>query len=154
MPPLPFWAELRAPIDRWYRSLSLPHIDPNVYVGLSLLLAFLFTSAVSDALIFVAWVFLAAHLVFDGLAGALKSSWRQTYPWDDVPCVAQRADVFAGLACDLLIFGNPTFASPWLLLFVLNALLAVLSLVRQRSYILPLRQVFFVYFTLTLLFRT
>lgn len=151
LPTFALWTNLRAPFERWFASLPLPQVNPDVVSGICLLLAFLFVAAVYQGGNDVAWVFLAAHLFLCGIADALARQWRAAHDRDDL-LHAQRLDLFVDRASELLLFSAAAFLWPWLFLFVVNTFLTLLSMLRHRSYILPLRLAFFVYFTLTLVF--
>lgn len=151
LPVFGFWADLRAPFDRWFASLPLPHVNPDVVSGMSLLLAFLFVAAVYQDMPGVAWVFLAVHLFLDGAGIEIAGRWRKEHERDEL-LHGQRLDLFVDRAGELLLFSSPVFAWPWLFFFVINTFLTLLSIMKHRSYILPLRQAFLVYYTLTLIF--
>lgn len=144
------WNRLRSDVNAWYATLPLPRINPDIISMLGVLVAFLFVVAVSAELPFVAWVFLLVHLFLDGLDGAVARAFqvRKT--------AAQRShgqvvDMVFDRASEGILFVIPPFFLPWFPLFLLNILLTALTLQKQRAYILPLRLVFFVVFTIHLL---
>ena len=134
----------------WYATLPLPRVNPDVISLIGVLVAFFVVVAVSAELWFVAWIFLVVHLFLDGLDGAVARAFHVRKTQSE-RAHGQVIDMAFDRASEGILFVIPPFFLPWFPLFVLNVLLTLLTLRRQRAYILPLRLIFFVVFTIQLL---
>lgn len=144
-----YWRRLRSLVNAWYQTLPLPDINPDYVSFASLVVAFLFVVAVGQNLQLVAWIFLVVHLFLDGLDGAIAKRYqsRRTRVQQEHGVLA---DVVVDRAAEGILFVIPPFFWPWFPLFLLNSILAVLTIRRQQALILPLRIAFFIVFTVSL----
>ena len=132
--------------------MKVPATHPRRALGvLSLLGAFLFVVAVSQERGFVAWGFLLVHLFLDGLDGAVARRYHRRTSGRE-RAHGQLVDVLSDRASEGILFVIPPFFWPWFPLFLVNILLGFLTLKYQRALIFPLRHLFAIIFTLSLLF--
>lgn len=145
-----FWRSPRRRIDGWYDRLPLPAVNPDLISLGSLVLAVMFLISLWYGQTTLAWIVLLIHLFFDGLDGAVarRHGTRKT-------SAEHNHGLFVDLTVDRiaegLLFLWPAFQLPWLPLFFVNVVLAVLSFIFRRALVQPLRFVFFLVFTFNLL---
>ncbi|MBI4415103.1 MAG: CDP-alcohol phosphatidyltransferase family protein [Candidatus Kerfeldbacteria bacterium] len=144
------WQRLRTPFEAWFAALPLPRINPDLLSLASLSLALLFAMAVWVGVPFVAWVFLAVHLLLDGIDGAVARRYRFRRSKRD-RLHGQLVDFAADRGSEFLLFLLPAFFVPWFALFVVNVALTIISVAKQRALALPLRQAFFIVYSIQLL---
>jgi phosphatidylglycerophosphate synthase len=146
----PVWRRLRGASERLFDSYPLPNINPDLISTIGLCIAFLFVVAVSEGMTFVAWIFVLFHLLLDGLDGAIARRYRirKTHA---AKRHGQFVDIVFDRAAEGILFILPPFFIPWFPLFLLNIVLAILTIRWQRALILPLRHAFFVVYTISLL---
>jgi hypothetical protein len=127
---------LRETSDRLLLRLPLPRINPSYVSGASLVGSLLFLAVLpySHA---AALALLAAVVVLDWLDGITA---QKHHLWSRE---GYAIDLAADRISEGLIF--VPFFVPWFYLFVLNALLTLVSVARQKHTILPLRQAFLLY---------
>lgn len=144
------WQRIRDPFEAWFAALPLPRINPDLLSLASLLLAALFVMAVWVGVPFVAWIFLAVHLLLDGLDGAVARRYRFRRTKRE-QLHGQLVDFAADRGSEFIMFFLPTFFVPWFPLFVVNVALTIVSVAKQRALAMPLRQLFFIVYSVQLL---
>ncbi|MGM5488647.1 MAG: hypothetical protein ACQESG_06880 [Nanobdellota archaeon] len=115
-------------------SCLLPRIDPNIIAGISVLASVLFLLVLEYEVL--AFCMLLVILFLDWIGRYIEQKFKRK---DTVYSL----DVMSDRLSEGIIF---VIFFPWFYLFVLNCLLTVYSYRRGTHVILPLRQVFLVYY--------
>lgn len=146
-----FWQEQRERLRAFFLSFPLPNVNPDVLSMSSVGMAILFVYALSRHDLLVAWIFLVVHLTLDGLDGAVAERFhvRKTKAQHRH---GQIVDLTADRISEGIIFAWPPLFLFWFPLFLVNTVLACVQYRSQRALVLPLRQIFFIVFTLSLVF--
>ena len=126
-------------------------MNPDIISAFSLVVAFLFVAAVSVDEQFIAWLFLLVHFSLDGLDGAIAKRFALRRTAKERKH-GEFVDIAVDRAAEGILFIIPPFFLPWFPLFLVNIVLAILTLRTRRAFILPLRFLFFIVFTISLLF--
>lgn len=128
--------ELRKTTDEWLIKQPLPKVSPHMISGFSVLSSIVFVLVLkSPVAALIAGLLTLALDWLDGLV-AKKYGW------------SSEDGYVVDVAADRLSEGIMLvpFLVPWYLLFSLNVFLSIFSFVKQRHVVLPLRQLFMVYF--------
>ena len=130
-----FVKKIRKTLDRIGLFLPLPNVEPSILSGLSVILSLGFL------LVFRAFppfslLFLLSVLILDWLDGLVARKFGR----------ASEEGYFVDLTSDRLSEGI-IFAMfpPWFCLFTINCILSIVSVVKKRHVILPLRHLFLLY---------
>jgi phosphatidylglycerophosphate synthase len=129
--------EFRKKTDHILLKLPLPKINPNILSALSVVTSLFFVMALNYSSVLALIIFIISFSLdlFDGLvAKKHKMTSENGYIVD--------------IICDRISEGILfiPFFNPWFYLFALNNLLTVVSFVRYKHTILPLRFAFMIYF--------
>ena len=131
---------IREVVDRSLLRLPLPRINPSIVSGLSVLTTLAFVLALRRSAALAA-VFLALTLSLDWLDGLIAKKHNLSSEEGHI------ADVMSDRLSEG-IMAIPFFV-PWFYLFVLNSVMTVLSIIKKRHIVFPLRQAFMVWFLFT-----
>jgi len=134
---------MRKIIDRAGSVLPLPNVNPDVLSGMSVLTSMLFLAFTGFSM-FLSFVFLIATLFLDWFDGLIARKYGKSSETGYITDTA--SDRFS----EGIIFS--AFFFPWFYLFALNCLLSIISVAKKRHFILPLRQIFLVFYAFLLFF--
>ncbi|MBR9677936.1 MAG: hypothetical protein GOU97_01390 [Nanoarchaeota archaeon] len=134
--------KLRKVSDHYLLKIPFPKINPNKVSGLSIITSILFIISLnySNAL---ASLILFVSLLLDWFDGLIAKKHGLTSEKGYI------VDVTADRFSEAIIF--IPFFFPWFYLFALNMILTLTSFVKKKHVILPLRQVFLIYFIIAYL---
>ncbi|MBD3261665.1 MAG: hypothetical protein GF334_08310 [Candidatus Altiarchaeales archaeon] len=133
---LEFVEKLKQKTDDVLFKLPWPAINPNYVSGLSILTSIFFVAANRQPPLPL--FFLSLTLIFDLLDGVIARKHRlQSHE-------GHMVDVASDRISEAIIFS--AYLTPWYYLFSLNVLLSIYSHQKNKHIILPLRQVFFVFY--------
>ncbi len=152
-----FWQSVRRATDRFFGSLPLPHIHPDIISALGVLTAvgvffMLKEQAPGYSRIFtlvIAWILLLVHLLLDGADGAIA----RRFHFRKNPAQARRGeliDLTADRLSEGIIFLAPGLFFPWFIFFLMNSVCAFFQFKTHRALVQPLRIVFFIALSITL----
>ncbi len=144
------WYAVRSRTAHWWDDWPLPTINPDSISVLSVLVIGLVLAAMSVGMPLVAWIFLCVHLLLDGLDGAVA---RSVWPRRKHAAAAhgRAVDLIADRVSELILFLWPAFFAPWWYLALVNIPLAILKYRTPILPVLPLRQLFLIFFLFQLL---
>lgn len=128
---------VRAVVDYLFLRLPLPKVNPNVLSGLSIITSLLFvlTLRVSST---VALSFIIITLLLDWFDGLIAKKHNLCSEEGYI------VDLVSDRVSEGIMF-TPFFV-PWFFLFVINSILAVVSFIKRKHIVLPLRHAFLITF--------
>ncbi len=142
------WRKLRSHSRRTLLAYPIPKVNPDAISFFSVCMAVLAVFAFSRNAFGAAWLFLALNLLFDGLDGAVAEKFRLRRTRK-----AQRhgeiVDLVTDRASELVLFAWPPIALVWMPLAIINAILAFIQYKTQHAFVIPLRLIFFLIFTVS-----
>lgn len=130
-----FVNKFRDKLDRIGLALPLPNVHPNMISGFSILTSFAFLALFRFSVI-LSFLFLVLTLLLDWFDGVVAKKYFR------VSEEGYLADLTSDRLSEGIMF---VIFFPWFCLFVVNCLLSMISVVRRKHIILPLRHVFILY---------
>jgi len=124
-------------IDNLTKKFPLPKINPNKVSGLSVIFSITFVLTFGYSKI-ISFLFLFLVIFCDFLDGAISKRYYKKNIEGYI------VDVTSDRISEGIIFSF--FFFPWFYLFTLNIFLTIWSFLNKKHIILPLRQIFIIYF--------
>ncbi|MEK6968450.1 MAG: hypothetical protein AABX51_07530 [Nanoarchaeota archaeon] len=125
--------------------MKKPSLHPNTIAGIGLILTVVSVIFYYDNPLFFVFLF-AASLAADLLTKKMRKSEKYVNQQS-----IKLADWTADRLGEAVLFSIAWF--PWLFLFIINCFLTLYSFLKKDTIILPLRQIFFVYFIALHIFK-
>lgn len=142
------WQTLRSHSRRTLLAYPIPKVNPDAISFFSVCMSVLAVFAFSRSAFGAAWIFLALNLLFDGLDGAMAEKFKLRKTTKDRRH-GEIVDLCADRASELIMFAWPPIAIVWMPLAIINAILAFIQYKTRHAFVIPLRLIFFLIFTVS-----